>query len=271
MKDIIRFMGVNKDTRTAGPGKRLELFTKGCIRGVISPCEGCFNQLTWTFEGKFRPMNVDEVVDICLNDAWNRQVTFCGGEPILQGRALMKVAKKLKQIDPTFHFVMYTAYQLDVLMKSGLRFMWKKNKHEEAMMKQLMDYSYTYEIKESDLEGNPTKIKFTILTPEDIKDLMSYIDIIVDGDFQMDKRLTTSKYMHDGWFIGSSNQRVFFAPDTIKTGEMQYMYADKYNEKRLNKYHCKTCGHETNGDFCSSLCEERFISRNEEMKMLGGA
>jgi len=79
MSDHIKFIGVTKDARTAGPGKRLELFTKGCIRGVVSPCEGCFNKSTWTFEGKFRKLTVEELTRILYQDAWNKQVTSCGG------------------------------------------------------------------------------------------------------------------------------------------------------------------------------------------------
>lgn len=270
MRDIIRFIGINKDSLTAGPGKRLEFFTKGCIRGVVNPCQGCFNRLTWTFEGKYRPMTTDEVVQICLDDAWNRQVTFCGGEPILQARNLTKVAKKLKEIDPTFHFVIYTAYKLDVLLKNGLKFMWHKDKHEDAMLPHLIDYSASYRVKEINEKREPTKVSFTILTPEDVKEMMKYMDIIVDGDFQIDKRLTTAKYMHDGWFIGSANQRVIFGPESAFIGELQYLYADEYNKKRLGERHCKCCGHESQDEFCSDLCKVRYRDREQLMAIFGG-
>lgn len=271
MTDMLRFMGVNKDTTTAGPGKRLEFFTKGCIRGVIAPCQGCFNELTWTFEGQYRGLTVEEVVQICTDDAWNRQVTFCGGEPILQARLLTNVAKQLKEKDPTFHFVMYTAYKLDTLMKYGLKFTWLP-RHGQAMFDHLMDYSSECGKHSFDDEGELRAHEFTILTPDDVKELMKYIDIIVDGDFQMDKRLTTHEYMHDGWFIGSSNQRVFFAPATIKTGQMLYMHADTYNEQRSKSKHCRCCGHELKQQplFCNITCSSRYSARKKEMALMGG-
>jgi organic radical activating enzyme len=269
MNNLLRFAGINKDTTTAGPGKRLEFFTKGCIRGVISPCIGCFNEATWTFEGKSRKLTINEVVDICMEDAWNRQVTFCGGEPILQARALAQVAKRLKIVDPTFHFVMYTAYKLDTLMKYGLKFTWVP-KYGLDMLNALRDHSGCVlpHVKEEDgLE----KAIMTILTPEDVKELMKYIDIIVDGDYQQDKRLTTEQYMHEGWFIGSSNQRVVDGPRSARADDLVYIYADQYNTQRLAANHCKSCGHEIkHGSFCTHTCGFRYADRKHEMSLIEG-
>ena len=276
MTDILRFIGINRDTTTAGPGKRLEFFTKGCIRGVIAPCQGCFNESTWTFEGLYREMTVDEVVDMCVKTAWNRQVTFCGGEPILQARAIMKVAKRLKEIDPTFHFVMYTAYKLDTLMKYGLKFTWVREKHGDAMFDALLKYSHSYQAIDMKSDGDwsfiITKAQFTILTPEDVTELMKHIDIIVDGDYQQDKRLTTDKFMHEGWFVGSANQRVIFAPASVRTGKLMFLYADEYNKQMQNAKTCRCCGHvmTSSSEFCSKVCEERYEARQKEVAFLGG-
>lgn len=270
MSNTLRFMGVNKDTTTAGPGKRLEFFTKGCIRGVLSPCFGCFNKETWTFEGKFRGLTVQEVVDISNRDAWNRQVTFCGGEPILQARMLTEVAKQLKKIDPKFHFVMYTAYKLDTLLKYGLKFTWV-DKYGIEMFEQLSDYSDSIDGEVHDENNVLKKAVFTILSSEDVAELMKHVDLIVDGDYQHDKRLTTAQYMHNGWFIGSSNQRVIFGPASVKMDELKFLYADEYNQQRKEANHCKSCGHEIKGtEFCGSICTTIYAKREEEMALLGG-
>lgn len=272
MTHMLRFMGVNRDTQTAGPGKRLEFFTKGCIRGVVSPCQGCFNESTWTFAGQFRGMTTEEVVNICKETSWNRQVTFCGGEPILQAKMLTDVAKQLKEIDPTFHFVMYTAYKLDTLMKYGLKFTWVKKKHGEAMINQLLDYCADAKPLEYDKSGDAIKMEITILQPGDVHNLMRYIDLIVDGDYQMDKRLTTSKYMHEGWFIGSSNQRVINAPLSIQSDELIYIGAAEYNEQRQQSHHCKCCGHDISKGkvFCNQRCANRFSKHTKDMQLIGG-
>lgn len=266
MSDVLRFIGVNKDTTTAGPGKRLEFFTKGCIRGVISPCVGCFNEATWTFEGNYREFSVDEVVQICKDTAWNRQVTFCGGEPILQARAITKVAKRLKVEDPSFHFVLYTAYKLDTLMKYGLKFTWTP-KYGDAMYDALVDYSdYYFDPRMSSSDA----VDFHLARADQIKELMKYVDIIVDGDYQQDKRLTTDTYMHEGWFVGSSNQRVINGPHSIQEGKLIFKHADAYNEQRQKDIHCECCGHITHKRFCCDLCEIRYKARQKELSKMGG-
>jgi organic radical activating enzyme len=265
MYDILRFIGVTKDATTAGPGKRLELFTKGCIRGVLSPCKGCFNESTWTFEGSYREMTVDECVEMIDRDAWNRQVTFCGGEPILQTKAITKVAKKLKEIDSTFHIILYTAYKVDTLMKYGLKFTWIP-KHGDAMRNHLMDYSYAY-------SREMHRTQFVILTPNDVKELMEYVDWIIDGDYQADKRLTTHETMHDGWFIGSSNQRIVYCKATLKRGHLVYYTPHEYMQLLEANKTCKCCGHlipKYFGRFCGERCYRRYHKRQEEMKLLGG-
>ena len=276
MNNTMRFIGVTKDATTAGPGKRLELFTKGCIRGVINPCKGCFNESTWTFEGQSLDKTVDEVVEMIDRDAWNRQVTFCGGEPILQAKAITKVAKRLKEMDPTFHFVMYTAYKLDTLMKHGLEFTWVREKHGEGMRESLLQYGaipYT-EPYVNARDPHIKKIKFELLNESHILELMKYIDIIVDGDYQEDKRLTTHETMHEGWYVGSSNQRIIYCRHTLERGSLIYDYADKWmvDNKMFNT--CKCCGHPTMREdqtFCNMICELRYEKRQEQMKIFGVA
>lgn len=272
MNNRLRFIGVTKDATTAGPGKRLELFTKGCIRGVINPCQGCFNESTWTFEGQFIDKTIEETVEMIERDAWNRQVTFCGGEPMLQAVALTEVAKKLKEIDPSFHIVMYTAYKLDVLMKHGLSFHYH-HKYGKGMLDSLLSYAGG----EIDSK-NENIIKIQLATAEQIKELMCYIDIIVDGDYKHELRIPTAKYMNEGQFIGSNNQRVIETSATLEDGELYYYSPLEFNELYMKKKAegriCNCCGHIIkNGykkDFCNDICRSRYDMRNEEMKVYGG-
>lgn len=266
----LRFIGVTKDAQTAGPGKRLELFTKGCIRGVLNPCEGCFNESSWTFEGEYKDMSVSGAVSMIERDAWNRQVTFCGGEPILQSRIILEVVKKLKKLDPTFHFVLYTAYKLDTLMKYGLKFTWLP-RHGEGMRLALEDYSEsTYKYVTSYEESNLLKQEFTILTPEDVQELMEYIDIIVDGDYKHELRMTSHPTMHDGGFIGSSNQRVIFGPETLINQTLVYQTPTDFNQNLQNNHTCTCCGHVSKREFCNDTCENRYQTRKKEMALVGG-
>lgn len=262
MRSNMRFIGVTKDATTAGPGLRLELFLKGCIRGIVNPCQGCFNPTTWEFGGDRKEMSVDEVVSLIKCDAWNRQVTFCGGEPLLQTRNLIEVCKALKESDPKFHIVVYTAYTLENLMNNGIRFSMRPQDGEDVR-ETLLAYSDAWDLDERN---------FTIATPSMIRELMTHIDLLVDGDYQHDKRLPTDQFMNEGMFIGSWNQRVIDAPQTARTDLIIYSRADHYNEKMARGKSCKCCGHslyDFRKSYCDSWCRKTYALRQQQLKKMG--
>ncbi|MGM0379591.1 MAG: pyruvate formate-lyase-activating protein [Bacillota bacterium] len=82
-----------------GPGIRTVIFFQGCpLR-----CSYCHNPDTWTTNTNNK-FSVNEVVEKVLEyknyyDVSNGGVTFSGGEPLLQTKFLIKVAKKLKKHD----------------------------------------------------------------------------------------------------------------------------------------------------------------------------
>lgn len=266
----LEFLGLTRDAETAGPGIRLEYFTKGCIRGVVNPCQGCFNESSWTFGGIKKEMSVENVVDHALECAWNRLVTFCGGEPMLQARAITEVVKRLKEEDPRFHVVMYTAYKLDTLLKHGLKFTWIEGKHDNDLLDFLLRMSYVY-IKTHTEDGREKYI-CTLLEPKHVEELAKYVDMIVDGDYQLDKRLTTSEYMHKGWFIGSSNQRVFFTERKhMFENRPDYLYANEFNDLMQEEQPCLTCMAPTAntpmvGQYCSLKCCAEHQQYERKMK-----
>jgi organic radical activating enzyme len=260
----LRFIGVTKDATTAGPGKRLELFLKGCIRGIVAPCQGCFNPTTWEFGGDYKEMTVHELVTMIVRDAWNKQITFCGGEPLLQSRLLIEVCKKLKEIDPAFHIVIYTAYTLENLLNHGIRFTMRPQDGDEVR-ETLMAYSHSWD------EGFRN---FTIATSGQIRELMQSIDLLVDGDYQANKRIPTEKHMNDGMFVGSSNQRVIDTQETIKRDpQFVYLHADEWMDHHLKKKHCKCCGHDIENrrkEYCSTDCKVAYRKRDRQMRIFGG-
>jgi anaerobic ribonucleoside-triphosphate reductase activating protein len=261
----MRFIGVTKDATTAGPGKRLELFLKGCIRGIVNPCEGCFNPTTWEFGGPRRDMYVEEVVDMIIRDAWNWQVTFCGGEPLLQTRNLIKVCRALKEHDPRFHIVVYTAYTLENLLNNGIVYSYRPVDGPEV--REALEAYSTWDNGSSNFK--------IIAKPHEIRELMSVIDLLVDGDYQADKRIPTEQYMNEGMFVGSSNQRVIDTKETLKRDpQFVFEYADVWMQKHLSQKHCKCCGHPLPSrqfSYCDSKCRNAFHKRNKEMKAFGGA
>jgi organic radical activating enzyme len=264
-RSMLRFIGVTKDAVTAGPGKRLELFLKGCIRGVVNPCEGCFNPTTWEFGGLRRDMTVQETVDLIIRDAWNWQVTFCGGEPLLQTRNLIQVCRALKEHDPRFHIIVYTAYTLEYLLNHGIFHHYRPNDPED--MKEALD---AYSSWESD---DPNRK--IIAKPHEIRELMSVIDLLVDGDYQADKRIPTEQFMNEGMFVGSYNQRVIDTKETLKRDpRIIFEYADVWMERHLRQKHCRCCGHPLSNwlfSYCDSKCRNAWYKRNNEMAVFGGA
>jgi organic radical activating enzyme len=255
---FMRFIGVTKDATTAGPGKRLELFLKGCIRGIVNPCQGCFNPTTWEFSGDRKRMHVDDVVDMINRDAWNRQVTFCGGEPLLQTRNLIHVCRALKEMDPRIHIIVYTAYTLENLLEKGI--IYRIRPVDGPEVKETLE---SYADDRTSLTG-----MIQVVTPEQIRELMKYIDLLVDGDYQADKRLPTETYMNEGMFIGSSNQRVIDTQETLRMDpKLIYLNADIWNFKFQQEKHCKCCGHPIRNrafTYCDSVCRKAYHKRNKE-------
>ena len=171
----------------SGPGVRLEYFTKGCHRGITSPCEGCFNEDTWSFDGLFKAFTVDELVDNILFKATTKNVTFCGGEPILQGKLLVEVVKKVKAIDPDFHFVLYTSYDYQKLLKNKrLSVKTSTKKHSQNTIDTLKDYSYNTQVISISSKDSIQHFTYlhNILNKKDLLAILDNFDLVVDGDYR---------------------------------------------------------------------------------------
>lgn len=248
----LKLLGINRNTLTAGPGMRLELFLKGCIRGIKNPCSGCFNESSWSFDGPVREMDVHQVADFLIKDAWNKQVTICGGEPLLQTRNLIEVFELVRAKVPDMHIIVYTAYPMENLLQHGVRYFIQANDPED-MINTLISYARSY---------RPEKKMITLATPNDIRKLMGLIDWLVDGDFQIDQRIPVEPNMPNGQFIGSKNQRVFNTKATLQAEpNLVYETALDFNTKQKQYKGCKTCGHAMTNKrltYCTDDCKKRY-------------
>ena len=78
-----------------GPGVRTVVFVQGCDLA----CRYCHNRDTWDKGGKL--YEVEDVIELCKKDKafYGRRggVTVSGGEPILQGEALVALCKGLRK------------------------------------------------------------------------------------------------------------------------------------------------------------------------------
>lgn len=93
-----------------GPGERFVLWVQGCPLA----CAGCWNPDTWAF--KRRDLReVDELSATILTTESIEGVTFTGGEPFAQARALAEVGRQMRAAD--LSVFVFTGYELDELTR----------------------------------------------------------------------------------------------------------------------------------------------------------
>jgi len=93
-----------------GPGERFVLWVQGCPL----TCPGCWNPDTWSFERRDL-RSVDDLVTVILATEGIEGVTFTGGEPFAQARALAALAKRVRAAG--LSVFVFTGYDLDELTR----------------------------------------------------------------------------------------------------------------------------------------------------------
>ena len=96
-------------TRSLGPGLRSVLWVQGCP----FHCEGCIAK-DWTELKENKLLSVPDIVDMLLLNPDVTGITFSGGEPMLQAKSLLEVArlaKKRRQLN----IICFTGYQMEHL------------------------------------------------------------------------------------------------------------------------------------------------------------
>lgn len=109
MSELIRVSGVIPESIVDGPGIRYSLFVQGCPHH----CPGCHNPQTHPFEGGTL-RSVEEIVAEVKENPLISGVTFSGGEPMCQAKALTQLARELKAIRK--NIVCYTGYTFEQLL-----------------------------------------------------------------------------------------------------------------------------------------------------------
>lgn len=145
-----------------GVGVRTSLFVSGCTHH----CKGCFNPETWDFNyGKpFTKETEDEIINSLKSD-FIRGITVLGGEPFEKEnqKALLPFIKRIKKELP----------HKDIWFFSG----------------------YVFEELTGKKENERCRTEIT-------DELLSLIDVLVDGEFVEEKKNISLK------FRGSENQRL---------------------------------------------------------------
>lgn len=99
-------------TRVEGPGTRACLQVQGCP----IHCPGCAVPFTWAINGGIET-EVDELATRILREPGIEGITFLGGEPFFQARALSMLGHILK--DEGLSVMTFTGYIYEDLLQSG--------------------------------------------------------------------------------------------------------------------------------------------------------
>ena len=180
----MNFGALKKFDIANGEGVRTTLFVSGCR----NRCPACFQKETWDFNyGQPFTDEVAEEIFATLKNPSVRGITLLGGEPMEpeNQRDLLPFLRALKGKFPTKTVWLYTG-----------------NLYEELT---------------GQFGSNPRCIDVTA-------ELLSYVDILVDGRFEEDKHRLGLR------FRGSSNQRIIDMNKTRLAGEIvlwQGMSEDK--------------------------------------------
>ena len=152
------------------------------VSGCTHRCKGCFNEDAWDFKyGKEFTKNEEDYIIELLKPDYIEGITILGGEP--------------------FEYV----------NQKGILPLIRRIK-EELPNKSIWCFSgYTLD---KDILGDMC-LKFN-----ETKELISYIDVLVDGKFELDKKDFKLK------FRGSSNQRIIDVKESLKQNKV--ITIDKY-------------------------------------------
>lgn len=147
------------------------------VSGCNHHCKGCFNKCAWDFNygEKFTEKEVDKIIDYMDHD-YVEGLTLLGGEP-LEKQNQEGLLPLVKKVKEKFP-------NKNIWCYTGFDF-------QKDIMK--------------DIERND----------ETTKELFKYIDTVVDGKFEEDKKDLKLQ------FRGSRNQRIINVKETLETGALQ--------------------------------------------------
>lgn len=166
---------IKKNDVADGPGVRVTLFVSGCTHH----CEGCFQPETWNFEyGELFTSQTEEEILEALKPGYVQGLILLGGEPFepVNQRELVPLLQKVRETYPKKNIWAFSGYLYDELVG------W---------------------------EAGTGRARCEVTD-----EMLSMIDVLVDGEFELAKRNLMLK------FRGSENQRLIDVRKTEAAGEV---------------------------------------------------
>lgn len=153
------------------------------VSGCRHHCPGCFNEEAWDFNygNEFTDDTILEVID-AMKPSYISGLSLLGGEPFEYVNQV-GLLKLVKRVKEVYP-------DKDIWAYSGFLF------DRDIVLKQMSVYPET-------------------------KELLSYIDVLVDGKF------IESKKNPNLYFRGSSNQRIINVKESLKFGEVRQIILEK--------------------------------------------
>ena len=155
------------------------------VSGCTHHCKGCFNEMTWDFNyGLPYTKEVEDEIIESLKPSYISGLTILGGEPmeVVNQKEVRALLERIKKEVPKATIWIYSGYTWEELTD-------KENRRCHS---------------------------------EDTEAILSMVDILVDGEFVLEKRDLMLR------FRGSSNQRVIDVPETLLKGEV---VLSKYSDR----------------------------------------
>lgn len=165
-----------------GTGIGASLFVQGCH----FHCKNCFNPETWSFGGgKEYTQETKETILKLIEPEYITRFSILGGEPLEPQNSfhLAELINLIKRKRPDIKIWIYTGYTIENL------------------------YSRCYCTIGGDSEATPSQYRY-------LRYILNNIDVLVDGQFQEDKKDLTYP------FAGSTNQRVINMQESSKQNKI---------------------------------------------------
>ena len=106
---MLAILRIIEDTMVDGPGFRTAVYAAGCSHH----CLGCHNPQSWDIKAG-RTMSIEDILTTILADPF-ADVTFTGGDPMMQPEGFTRLAKAIKK-QSTKSIWCYTGYTFEQIL-----------------------------------------------------------------------------------------------------------------------------------------------------------
>ena len=154
----LRINGCINDSIVDGPGLRFTVFTQGCPHH----CPGCHNPQTHDFKGGHN-ISIKKIIKQIKENPLLTGVTLSGGEPFVQAKALLPLAKEIKQMG--LELACYTGFLFEQLFSGQVRFARELLNYIDI----LVDGKFVLSQKSLDLAFKGSKNQRTINVPQSLQ------------------------------------------------------------------------------------------------------